>query len=62
MLRYHATHPQSPLRYITTEFINLPDYGLGARYDLFAQNVAAARFIRKAWAEVCALNEAGQLA
>ncbi len=61
VLRYHATHPKSPLRYITTEFINLPDYGLGARYDLFAQNVAAARFIRQAWAEVCALNEAGQL-
>ncbi|MBT2324797.1 xylose isomerase [Variovorax paradoxus] len=62
VLRYHATHPESPLRYITTEFINLPDYGLGARYDLFAQNVEAARFIRKAWAEVCALNAAGELA
>lgn len=58
VLRYHITHPESPLRYITTEMINLPDYGLGARYDLFEQNVAAARFIRKAWAEIQALHEA----
>lgn len=54
VLRYHATHAHSPLRYITTEFINLPDYGLGAKYDLLAQNVAAAEFIRQAWADICA--------
>lgn len=59
VLRYHVTHPESPLQYITTEFINLPDYGLGARYDLFEQNIAAARFVREAWAETCALHAAG---
>lgn len=58
VLRYHASHPESPLRYITTEFINLPDYGLGAKYDLFAQNVAAAKFIRSAWADILAEKEA----
>ncbi|MDE1949480.1 MAG: xylose isomerase [Burkholderiales bacterium] len=59
VLRYHARTPGSPLRYATTEMINLPDYGLGARYNLFEQNAAAARFIRKAWAEAKALHAAG---
>jgi hypothetical protein len=60
-LRYHITHPDSPLRYITTEMINLPDYGLGARYNLFEQNVEAARFVRRAWDETVALHAAGLL-
>jgi hypothetical protein len=58
-LRYHITHPQSPLKFITTEMINLPDYGLGAKYDLFKQNVEAARFIRATWKETVALHDAG---
>ncbi len=61
VLRYHITHPQSPLTHITTEMINLADYGLGARYNLFEQNVEAARFIRRAWAETQALHQAGLL-
>lgn len=60
-LRYHITHPNSPLQFITTEMINLPDYGLGAKYNLFEQNVAAARFIRRAWEETVALHAAGLL-
>ena len=32
---------------------NRPDYGLGAGYDLLEQNVAAARFMRQAWDEIC---------
>ncbi len=60
-LRHHITHPDSPLRYITTEMINLADYGLGARYNLFEQNVEAARFIRRAWDETVALHAAGLL-
>lgn len=59
VLRYHITHPESPLRFITTEMINLPDYGLGAKYDLFEQNVEAARFIRATWKETVALHAAG---
>jgi hypothetical protein len=58
-MRYHITHAESPLRYITTEMINLPDYGLAAKYDLLEQNVAAARFIRATWAETVALFDAG---
>ncbi|MBS0318276.1 MAG: xylose isomerase [Proteobacteria bacterium] len=60
-LRYHVTHPESPLKFITTEMINLPDYGLSAKYNLFEQNIAAAQFIRRAWDEVVALHEAGLL-
>jgi hypothetical protein len=54
VLRHHAANPASRLKFITTEMINLPDYGLGAKYNLFEQNVACARFIRQAWAEVLA--------
>ena len=62
VLRYHITHPESPLSLITTEMINLPDYGLAAKYNLFEQIVEAARFIRRAWAETVALHDAGLLA
>lgn len=59
VLRHHVRTPGSRLRYLTTEMINLPDYALGARFDLFEQNVACARFIRRAWDEVRALHAAG---
>lgn len=62
VLQYHITHPESPLKYITTEMINLPDYGAAAKYDLFQQNVEAAKFIRRAWQETEALHKAGLLA
>lgn len=60
VLRRHAASPSSRLKYVTTEMINLPDYGLGAKYDLFEQNVACARFIRAAWADIQALQAAGR--
>lgn len=60
-LRYHILNQNSPLQYITTEMINLPDYGLGAKYNLFEQNIAAAKFIRQAWREIEALRQAGVL-
>ncbi len=60
-LRHHAGSPGSRLKYITTEMINLPDYGLGAKYNLLEQNVECARFIRQAWNEVKALHVAGLL-
>ncbi|MGE0734115.1 MAG: sugar phosphate isomerase/epimerase family protein [Alphaproteobacteria bacterium] len=58
-LRYHLTHPDSPLRYMTTEMINLVDYGLGAKYSLFEQNVACARWIRATWAQMKSMHAAG---
>jgi hypothetical protein len=52
LLRYHATHADSCLGQITTEFIPFPDYGGGARYSLLANNVACARWIRDTWKSV----------
>ena len=51
-LRYHLRHPDSPLRYITTDMIDMPDYGGGARYSLFEQNVAIAEWFRRTAAEI----------
>lgn len=49
LLRHHATHPDSRLGQISTEFIPPPDYGGGAKYSIFAQNIACARWIRETW-------------
>jgi hypothetical protein len=47
VLRAHLQRPDSRLRYITTELIDLPDYGEGARYSLFEHSVALATWIRE---------------
>ena len=52
VLRFHRDHAASRLRYITTEIIDLPDYGGGARYSLFEQSVAIGRWIRATWDEL----------
>ena len=49
LLHHHATRPDSCLGQISTEYIPPPDYGGGARYSIFAQNVACARWIRETW-------------
>ncbi|MEZ5859596.1 MAG: hypothetical protein R3D28_11565 [Geminicoccaceae bacterium] len=54
LMRWHATHPESRLGQISTEFIPPPDYGGGARYSIFAHNVACARWLRETWAETVA--------
>lgn len=51
VLAYHRSHEESPLRWITTEMINLPDYAHNARFSLIGQNAAIARFVREAWAQ-----------
>jgi len=45
-LARHAAHAASPLAYITTEMIDMPDYGDNAGYSLFENNVAIATWIR----------------
>jgi hypothetical protein len=50
LLRHHATDPKSPLSHVSCEFIPPPDYGGGAKYSIFAQNVACARWLRDTWA------------
>jgi hypothetical protein len=52
VLHSHLTNPKSRLRYITTEIIDLPDYGAGARYSLFDHSVALARWIRDTEAQI----------
>jgi hypothetical protein len=50
VLAHHRGHADSPLRWITTEMINLPDYAHNARFSLIAQNAAIAGFVRDTWA------------
>jgi hypothetical protein len=56
ILRYHATCPKSRIRTISTEFIARPHYGAGARYSMFENNVACARWLRARWAEILAAS------
>ena len=51
MFRYHHSTPDSPLSWITTDMIDMPDYGGGVGYSLFDQNVAIAEWIRVTWRE-----------
>ena len=57
ILNHHLREPQSRLRYVTTEMINLPDYGMGAKYSLIEHNIACARWIRDTWEELVAREE-----
>jgi hypothetical protein len=61
VLAHHLRADDSRLRCMTTEMIDMPDYGMGARYNLFEQNVEAAKLIRKIWQESHALHLAGLL-
>jgi hypothetical protein len=49
VLAHHAASPASRLRAITTEMINLPDYGHNARFSLIGQNAAIAQYVRDTW-------------
>jgi hypothetical protein len=52
VLRDIRDNPASRIRFITTEIIDLPDYGDGAKYSLFEHNAAMARWIRETWAQM----------
>lgn len=54
VMRHHRDHPDSSLRYLTTDMIDMADYGENAKYSLFEQNVAIAQWLRKTWDEVAA--------
>jgi hypothetical protein len=54
LLRHHAMHAESCLGQVSTEFIPSPDYGGGARYSIFENNVACARWLKDAWTDACA--------
>ncbi|KVM94992.1 hypothetical protein [Burkholderia diffusa] len=44
----------APLEQISCEFIPFPDYGGGARYSIFDNNVACARWLRDTWRALAA--------
>ena len=47
IINYHYTNKSSPLGQITTEFIPFTDYGTGAKYSIFNNNVKCAKWIRE---------------
>jgi hypothetical protein len=49
LFRYHASHGDSPLGQVSTEFIPNPDYGAGHGYSIFENSVACARWLREQW-------------
>lgn len=49
LLIHHATHADSCLEQISLEIIPAIDYGAGAKYSLFDDSVACARWIRETW-------------
>jgi hypothetical protein len=59
LLRHHLRSAASPLQVITTEMINLKDYGMNAKYSLFEHNVAIAKWIRAQWNQYKAMHAAG---
>src|SRR3990172_7161849 len=58
-LSYHLTHGESPLRYVSTEMINMLDYGMNARYNHFEHNLACGRWIKATWQQMKAMYAAG---
>ena len=50
ILAWKATHPKAPLSTISCEFIPFPDYGGGARYSIWDNNLACAAWLREEWA------------
>ena len=54
VLAHHYERPESRLRAITTEMINLPDYAHNAKFSLIDQNAAIGRFVRQTWASISA--------
>lgn len=55
LLAYMHAHPEQAPRQISCEFIPFADYGGGARYSIWDNNLACAQWLRQEWA---ALNPA----
>ena len=51
-LQHHATHAESNLHQVSTEFIPNPDYGGGAKYSILENSIACARWIRQTWQQI----------
>ena len=53
LLRHHFEDPGSKLETLSLEMIANTDYGAGAKYSLFRNNVACASWIRSEWEALC---------
>ncbi|WBU64309.1 xylose isomerase [Paracoccus aerodenitrificans] len=62
VFRHHRDTPDSPLRWMTTDMIDMPDYGGGVGYSLFDQNVAIAEWIRDTWQQIVVADRPKQVA
>jgi len=51
LMRFHADHENSCLGQISLEMIPDTDYGAGAKYSIFDNNIACARWLRETWQE-----------
>lgn len=49
LLAEMKAHPDRTPRQISCEFIPFPDYGGGGRYDIWANNIACARWLQDEW-------------
>jgi hypothetical protein len=56
LFAFHARNPASKLGQISCEHIPNVDYGAGAGYSIFEQNVACARWLRAEWAAAIRAN------
>ncbi|RQS74961.1 xylose isomerase [Burkholderia sp. Bp8963] len=54
LLQWHAHTRPTRLEQISCEFIPFPDYGGGARYSIFDNNVACALWLRDTWRALAA--------
>lgn len=59
VMRYHLTHPESPLQYMNTEMISILDYGENAGYSIFEHNIAVAKWIKATWTHYKTMQAAG---
>jgi hypothetical protein len=55
LMRQQSMAPDDGPVTISTEYIPWPDYGGGAKYSVFEQNIACAEWLRRAWADTQAL-------
>ena len=51
LMRFHASSKNSRLGQISTEFLPATDYGGGARYSIFQNSIAAAKWLRQTWSD-----------
>lgn len=53
LLQFHATNGRREVLRISTEILPFADYGAGAKYSLFEDSIACARWLRTSWEAVC---------